>query len=188
MIKNEVVNIRNLILLISLVFCLVGCQQLNPQQLKTSKLTLVSTDETVKTYSAESLEDAFEALPFKVKLPSHLPEDLTFDTFLLVEDPKHCALHVTAQSEGTTIVIGVSNQILGSKTDSEDQTKNVTLKNNMKAQYTPDGTLQIGTKYLEAATLTWNDQKNEFIIAYSSKENSNDHKEILIQLANEMPK
>lgn len=180
-------NIRNLILLISLALCLLGCQH-NPQQIKTSKLTLVSTDETVKTYSADSLEDALGAIPFKVKLPSHLPQDLTFNTFLLVEDPRHCALHVTAQSEGATIAIGVSNQVLGSKTGSEDHTKDVTLKNNMKAQYTPDGTLQVGSKILEAGTLTWHDPKHEYIIAYSSKENSKDQKQILIQLANEMQK
>lgn len=95
---------------------------------------------------------------------------------------------MSAQSKDTTIVIGVSNQILGSKTNSKDQTRNIILQNNIKAQYSLDGTLQMGTRYLKAAFLTWNDKEKEYIIAYSSNETSKDQKQALLQIANQMQK
>lgn len=43
----------------------LGCQN-NQQQLETSKLTLISTDENAKTFSANSLEDALKSFLLKL--------------------------------------------------------------------------------------------------------------------------
>jgi hypothetical protein len=178
------------IILFTIVFLLLilsGCET-NSTDLKTDKLKLVTQENDLEIYSAQTLNDAINSIPFSVKLPKKLPADINFNKFIISNNKGHIILYVIGESKNMSkkIVIGISNKLKVDK-DNLSSKEEILLKDFKKVDFIPKGTMHIDNKKYDVSMITWNTDDYEYVIGYLDTSNSKKEiKRVLLDLGNQL--
>jgi hypothetical protein len=182
---KKLLSVSALILLL-----LVGCQETKNGTLDTSKLKEIEmndvTEEQKKnipiTYEAVTLKDGLDALPFEIKLPEKLPNNLNPFQPPVITDMTHEGKNLmvefktfkkTNTGKPLGVMISVDNGENGNDTTNSDEVK---LNKDISAYYVNK-------------TLSFNQDGIYYVILYMNDEISKEqHKEELIDIANQMIK
>jgi hypothetical protein len=182
---KKLLSVSALILLL-----LVGCQETKNGTLDTSKLKEIEmndvTEEQKKkipiTYEAATLKDGLDALPFEIKLPEKLPNNLKPFQPPVINDMTHEGKNLmvefkTFKKTNTGKPLGVMVSVDNGE-NAYDTTNSEEVKLNK----------DISAYYLNK-TLSFNQDGISYVILYMNDEISKEqHKEELIDIANQMIK
>ncbi|MBS4173159.1 hypothetical protein [Bacillus sp. FJAT-49736] len=171
---------------ILMIVLLFGCKHINYDTLDTSNLKKVEpkgnlTEEQLKTipvsYEASSLEEALDALPFKVKIPSDIPFDATPFRISTIDDFKHdgekLRVSFTSFSKNSDDMIILIISIHNFKVEYSGTSEEVKLADGVVGQYNGNLTFKKNGIYYE--------------IGYNNKNiSSEQRKKDIIKIANQM--
>lgn len=172
---------------ILMIVLLFGCKHINNDTLDTTNLKKVEpkgnlTEEQLKTipvsYEASSLDEALDALPFKVKMPNDIPFDATPFRISTIDDVKHDGKNLrvsfTSFSKDKNDEIILLITVHNFKVEYSGSSEKVKLSNGVNGQYNGN-------------TLTFEKNGIYYEIGYNNKNIlSEQRKKDIIKIANQM--